>query len=159
MFSTPVNEDFIRMEVTDPTKPQLTTPEPPVQADQVKADNKQDAELAEQKLDAPADMLVDKPADSPKAISETTTGTKAKAAPKLKAKTGDQAKSKTSDKVRPTAKKDGKQTVKTQTKQVDKKDAKPAAKKTAKVTAKRDSKKAKADAASVSDSQKGKDEL
>lgn len=164
MFSTPVNEEFIKKEVTDTSEPQLTAPEPAMQADQVKADNKQDAEPAEQRLDASADKLADKPANSPKDKAQTkpvskTTGTKAKTAPKAKAKTGNQAKTKTADKVKPAAKKNGKQTVKTQAKQVDKKDAKPVAKKTVKVAAKKDSKTAKADATSVSDSQKGKEEL
>ncbi|XP_010754375.3 prolyl 3-hydroxylase 1 [Larimichthys crocea] len=145
MFSTPVNEEFIKKEVTD-------TSEPPALADQVKTENKQDNKPAEQKADAAA--AADKPADSPKdkeegaakPVSKTTAETKAKAAPKAKAKAGgDKAKTKTADKAKPVAKKDGKQTVKKQTKQADKKDAKPAAKK-------KDSKKAKTDA--TSDSQK-----
>ncbi|TKS71049.1 Prolyl 3-hydroxylase 1 [Collichthys lucidus] len=152
MFSTPVNEEFIKKEVTD-------TSEPPAQADQVKTENKQDNKPAEQKADAAA--AADKPADSPKdkeegavkPVSKTTAETKAKAAPKAKAKAGgDKAKTKTADKAKPVAKKDGKQTVKKQTKQADKKDAKPAAKKTEKPAAKKDSKKAKTDA--TSDSQK-----
>ncbi|KAE8298004.1 Prolyl 3-hydroxylase 1 [Larimichthys crocea] len=152
MFSTPVNEEFIKKEVTD-------TSEPPALADQVKTDNKQDNKPAEQKADAAA--AADKPADSPKdkeegaakPVSKTTAETKAKAAPKAKAKAGgDKAKTKTADKAKPVAKKDGKQTVKKQTKQADKKDAKPAAKKTEKAAAKKDSKKAKTDA--TSDSQK-----
>ncbi|XP_070815032.1 prolyl 3-hydroxylase 1 isoform X1 [Chaetodon trifascialis] len=154
MFSTPVNEEFIKKEVTDTSETQPTTSEPPAQTEQVKADSKQDDKAAEQK---PADTQADRPADSPKdkakvkPASKTTTATKAKAAPKAKAKAGDQAKAKTTNKVKPVAKKDGKQ--------VDKKDAKPAAKKTVKAATKKDSKKAKADSTSVSDSQNGKDEL
>uniref|UniRef100_UPI0037E7E46E prolyl 3-hydroxylase 1 n=1 Tax=Semicossyphus pulcher TaxID=241346 RepID=UPI0037E7E46E len=165
MFSTPVDAEFIKKEETDTSKPQPTTPEPPAQADQEKADNKQDDKPAEQKPDAPADTQADKALDSAKGkaeakpVSKTAKDTKAKAAPKAKAKAGDQAKAKTADKVKPAAKKDGKQTVKTQAKQGDKKDAKPAAKKTVKVATKKDSKKAKADATSAPDSQKGKDEL
>ncbi|XP_056220919.1 prolyl 3-hydroxylase 1 [Seriola aureovittata] len=157
MFSTPVNAEFSKKEVTDTSEPQPVTPEPP-------SDKKQDDKPAEQKPDAPADTQADKPADTPKdktekkPVSKTTTkGTKAKAAPKAKAKAGDQAKDKTADKGKPAAKK---QTVKTQAKQVDKKDKKPAAKKTVKVVAKKDSKKAKADGTSASDSQiEDKDEL
>ncbi|XP_023280585.1 prolyl 3-hydroxylase 1 [Seriola lalandi dorsalis] len=157
MFSTPVNAEFSKKEVTDTSEPQPVTPEPP-------SDKKQDDKPAERKPDAPADTQADKPADTPKdktekkPVSKTTTkGTKAKAAPKAKAKAGDQAKDKTADKGKPAAKK---QTVKTQAKQVDKKDTKPAAKKTVKVVAKKDSKKAKADGTSASDSQiEDKDEL
>ncbi|KAM8756398.1 prolyl 3-hydroxylase 1 [Acanthopagrus schlegelii] len=152
MFSTPVNEEFIKKEERDTSKPEPTTAEPPAQADPEKAGEK------------PADVQADKPADSPKDKAEAkpvskTTGTKAKAVPKAKAKAGDQAKTKTVEKVKPAAKKVAKQTVKTQAKQVDKKDAKPAAKKTVKVAAKKDSKKAKADATSASDSLKDKEEL
>ncbi|XP_022601011.1 prolyl 3-hydroxylase 1 [Seriola dumerili] len=157
MFSTPVNAEFSKKEATDTSEPQPVTPEPP-------SDKKQDDKPAEQKPDAPTDTQADKPADTPKdktekkPVSKTTTkGTKAKAAPKAKAKAGDQAKDKTADKGKPAAKK---QTVKTQAKQVDKKDTKPAAKKTVKVVAKKDSKKAKADGTSASDSQnEDKDEL
>ncbi|XP_036958413.1 prolyl 3-hydroxylase 1 isoform X2 [Acanthopagrus latus] len=152
MFSTPVNEEFIKKEERDTSRPEPTTAEPPAQADPEKAGEK------------PADVQPDKPADSPKDKAEAkpvskTTGTKAKAVPKAKAKAGDQAKTKTVEKVKPAAKKVAKQTVKTQAKQVDKKDAKPAAKKTVKVAAKKDSKKAKADATSASDSLKDKEEL
>ncbi|XP_067444489.1 prolyl 3-hydroxylase 1 [Thunnus thynnus] len=164
MFSTPVNAEFSK---TDSSDPRSATPEPPPQADQGKADNKQDDKPTEQKQDVPADSQDDKAVDTKtdkaeaKTASGTTTGTKAtkatkaKAAPKAKAKAGDQAKAKT-DKVKPAAKTDGKQTVKTQAKQVDKKDAKSAAKKTAKGAVKKDSKKAKTP---DSDSQNGKDEL
>lgn len=156
MFSTPVDAEFIKKKAYDTSKPQLTTPEASAQADQDKADSKQD--------DKPADMQANKPADSPKGkaevklVSKTKTGTKAKAAPKAKVKAGDQAKTKTADKVKPAVKKDRKQMVKTQAKQVVKKDAKPAAKKTVKVAAKTDPKKA-AHAMSASDSQNSKDEL
>lgn len=129
MFSTPVNEDFIKKEVKE-SKPQPTTPEPPAQADQTKTDDKQDKK-PEEKLDTPKDKV------EVNHVGKTTTGMKAKAAPKAKAKAGDQAKTKT------------------QAKQVDKKGTKPAAKKTAKVAAK----KAKAGTMSVSEAQKGKDEL
>lgn len=162
MFSTPVNAEFSK---TDSSDPRSATPEPPPpQADQGKADNKQDDKPTEQKQDVPADSQDDKAAGTKtdkaeaKTASGTTTGTKttkAKAAPKAKAKAGDQAKAKT-DKVKSAAKTDGKQTVKTQAKQVDKKDAKSAAKKTAKGAVKKDSKKAKTP---DSDSQNGKDEL
>ncbi|XP_035517012.1 prolyl 3-hydroxylase 1 [Morone saxatilis] len=190
MFSTPVNEDFIKREVTDTSKPQPTTPEPPVQAEQEKVDSKQEdkpveqkldapadvqadkpaeqkpdapADVqadkpAEQKLDAPADVPADKPADSPKDKTEAKLVSKAKAAPKAKAKAGAQVKTKTADKVKPAAKKDGKQTVKTQAKQV-KDGKKTATKKTVKVAANKDSKKAKADATSASDSESDRDEL
>ncbi|XP_020488394.2 prolyl 3-hydroxylase 1 [Labrus bergylta] len=198
MFSTPVDADFIKKEETDTPEPQQTTPEPPAQADQEKADSKPDDTPAEQKPDSkpddksaeqksdskpddkpaeqkpedkpaeqkPVTPQVDKPADPPKdkarakPVSKTAKDTKAKAAPKAKAKTGEQAKAKTAEKVKPATKKDGKQTVTKQAKQGDKKDAKPAAKKTVKVAAaKKDSKKAKADATSASDSQKGRVEL
>ncbi|XP_045931200.1 prolyl 3-hydroxylase 1 [Micropterus dolomieu] len=157
MFSTPVDTEFIKQESADISEPQPSTPEPPAQADQEKADDKQDNKPAEQKLDAPADTRADKPADSlkdkaeAKLVSKTATGTKAKASPKAKTKTADKGKS--------AAKKDGKRTVETPAKQVGEKDAKPAAKKTKKVAAKKDSKKTKADTMSTSDSQKGKEEL
>ncbi|XP_059186030.1 prolyl 3-hydroxylase 1 [Centropristis striata] len=163
MFSTPVNAEFMKTEMSDTSEPRLPTPEPPAQADQGKADDKQDDKPAEQKLDAPADTQADKPADSSpdkveeKPVSKTKTGTKPKAAPKAKAKTGDQAKAKTADKVKPAAKKDGKQVVKTPAKQGVKKEAKPAAKKTVKVAAKKDTK--KTEAKSTSDSQNGREEL
>ncbi|XP_029287600.1 prolyl 3-hydroxylase 1 [Cottoperca gobio] len=153
MFSTPVNAEFIKNEVSDTSESYLTTSELPAQAVQEQADTKLEDKPAEQKPDAPADTQADKPADLPKdkveekPVGKTKTGTKAKA----KAKTG--------DKVKPAAKKDGKQLVKTQAKQVVKKDAKPAAKKTVKVAAKKDSKKAEADDTSTTDSQSGKQEL
>ncbi|XP_039972450.1 prolyl 3-hydroxylase 1 [Xiphias gladius] len=162
MFSTPVNAEFSKTEVTDNSEPQQATPEPPAQADQETTDKKQEDELAPQKPEAPADTQADKPADTPKdkteakPVGKTTTGTKAKAAPKAKDKAGDQAKDKTANKGKAAAKKDGKQTVKIQGKKGDKKDTKPAAKKTVKVVAKKDSKNAKADS---TDSQNGKDEL
>lgn len=153
MFSTPVNEEFMKKEATD-----ASTPEPPAQADQVKTDTKQDDKPAEQKTDAPAEKPADSPKDKAKAkpaSKTTTTGTKAKAPPKTKDKTGDPAKTKAADKAKTAAKKDGKQTVKTQAKQADKKDAKQAAKKPVKVVTKKDSKKATA----ASESQNGKEEL
>ncbi|XP_053171884.1 prolyl 3-hydroxylase 1 [Scomber japonicus] len=151
MFSTPVNAEFMK---TDSSDPQPATPEPPAQADQGKADNKQDDKPAEEKQDAPADTKKDKVEAKTASGAKTTTGTKAvkaKAAPKAKAKAGEQAKAKT-DKAKSAAKTDGKQAVKTQAKQVDKKDTKAAAKKTTKVAVKKDSKNAK-------DSQTGKEEL
>ncbi|XP_062271803.1 prolyl 3-hydroxylase 1 [Scomber scombrus] len=151
MFSTPVDAEFMK---TDSSDPQPATPEPPAQADQGKADNKQDDKPAEEKQDAPADTKKDKVEAKTASGAKTTTGTKAakaKAAPKAKAKAGEQAKTKT-DKAKPASKKDGKQTVKTQAKQVDKKDAKAAAKKTTKVAVKKDSKQ-------VKDSQSDKVEL
>ncbi|XP_034441825.1 prolyl 3-hydroxylase 1 isoform X6 [Hippoglossus hippoglossus] len=128
---------------------------------------------AEQKVEAQADKpteqkveaQADKPADTPKdksetkPVSQTTTGAKAKAAPKAKAKAGEQVKDKKTVKGKAAAKTDGKQTIKTQTKQSDKKDTKPAAKKTVKVVAKKDSKKAKAPGTSASDSQNDREEL
>ncbi|XP_054473034.1 prolyl 3-hydroxylase 1 [Anoplopoma fimbria] len=162
MFSTPVNAEFIKKEASGGSEPQTTMPEPPAQADQGKADSKQDDKPVEQKPDAPADAQADGPADPPKdkvevkPVSKTKAGAKAKAAPKAKDK---EAKAKTADKVKPAAKQDGKQTVKTQAKQTATKDAKPAAKKAVKVAAKKDSKKAKADTTSASDSQNGKEEL
>ncbi|XP_074491292.1 prolyl 3-hydroxylase 1 [Sebastes fasciatus] len=146
MFSTPVDSEFIKKEASDTSEPRpTTTPEPPAQADQVNADDKQDDKLAEQKPDAPAETQAEDKVEA-KPVSKTKT-----AKPKAKAK-----EAKTADK--PAAKKDGKKTVKTQAKQGGKKDAKPAAKKTVKVAAK-DSTKAKADATSASDSQSGKVEL
>ncbi|XP_071350885.1 prolyl 3-hydroxylase 1 [Trachinotus anak] len=165
MFSTPVNAEFSKKEATDTSEPQPATPEPPSQVDQATTDKRQDDKPAEQTAVAPADAQADKPAETltdkteTKPVSKTTAGAKPKAAPKAKAKAGDQAKNKTADKGKPAAKKDGKQTVRTQAKQVDKKDTKPAAKKTVKVVTKKDSKKAKADGTSASDSQNGKDEL
>ncbi|XP_070701611.1 prolyl 3-hydroxylase 1 [Pempheris klunzingeri] len=156
MFSTPLNEEFIKKEVIDTSEHQPTTPESPAQADREKADDKQGDKPAEQTPDAPADTQAGKPADSPKDKAEAKA---VKSTPKAKAKAGNQVKTKTTDKVKPASKKEGKQTVKTQAKQVDKKDAKPAAKKTVKVAAKKDSKKAKADATSASNSQSGKEEL
>ncbi|KAG7229684.1 hypothetical protein INR49_012731 [Caranx melampygus] len=149
MFSTPVNAEFSKKEVTDASEPQAATQEPPVQAD---TDKNQDDKPAEQKPEAPANT----PKDTTDTKPDSKTTAKAKAAPKAKAKAGDQAKNKATDKGKPAVKK---QTVKKQAKQVDKKDTKPAAKKTVKVVAKKDSKKAKADGTSASDSQNGKDEL
>ncbi|KAI3369620.1 hypothetical protein L3Q82_025330 [Scortum barcoo] len=161
MFATPLNEEFIKKEVTDTSKPQPSPSEAPAQTDQGKSDNKQDGKPAEQTQDAPEDMQADKAAGSPKdkteakPASKTTTGAKTKAAPKEKAKAGEQAKTKTADKVKPVAK----QAVKTQAKQADKKNAKPAAKKTVNVAAKKDSKKTNAPSTQGSDSHKGKEEL
>nr|XP_019942506.1 PREDICTED: prolyl 3-hydroxylase 1 isoform X1 [Paralichthys olivaceus]XP_019942507.1 PREDICTED: prolyl 3-hydroxylase 1 isoform X1 [Paralichthys olivaceus]XP_019942508.1 PREDICTED: prolyl 3-hydroxylase 1 isoform X1 [Paralichthys olivaceus] len=77
MFSTPLNAEFSRKEMTDSSEPQPATPEPPpAQASQETADGKQDDKPAEQKdeaqaekpadtpMDKPADMLKDKPADT-----------------------------------------------------------------------------------------------
>ncbi|KAM3622157.1 uncharacterized protein V6R79_021044 [Siganus canaliculatus] len=153
MFSTPVNEEFLKKEASDASKSQNTASEPPAKAQTVKP--------SEPQADAAADTPADKPADKAevKAASETTTGAKTKTAPKAKAKAGEQAKPKAAAKTKPAAKKEAKQTVKTQAKQVDKKDKKPAVKKTVKPAAKKDSKKVQADSASAADSESGKDEL
>lgn len=150
MFSTPLNEEFIKKEASDTSKQtQPVTPEPPVQPEQIKADSKPDDKPVQNTLDTQATASKDKA--EAKSNSKTTTGTKAKAAQKAKAKAANQATTKTASKGKPSTKKSEKPAVKN--------DAKPAAKKTVKVAAKKDSKKPKADASSVSDSQEGKDEL
>ncbi|XP_062250617.1 prolyl 3-hydroxylase 1 [Platichthys flesus] len=186
MFSTPLNIDFSKKEAAESSEPQQATPEPPpTHAAQETADGKQDDKAAEQKVEAQADkpaeqkveaqadkpaeqkveVQIDKPANTlkdkseTKPVSKTTTGTKAKAAPKAKAKAGEQVKDKKTVKGKTAAKTDGKQTVKTQTKQSDKKDTKPAVKKTVKVVAKKGSKKAKTPSTSSSDPQDGREEL
>ncbi|XP_068598640.1 prolyl 3-hydroxylase 1 [Brachionichthys hirsutus] len=127
MFSTPVNEEFIKKEATEP---KVTTSDPPPPNHQVKSGDIQE--------DKPEETQADKPADSPKdkAKAKPFGKTKTKAAPKNKTKGGNQAKKKTAGKVKPAAKKDGKQT---QTKQADKKNAKSAAKKAVKSDGKKDS--------------------
>lgn len=152
MFSTPVNEEFMKKDVSDTSK--VTTPEPQVQADQVLVVSKQNDKSEEKQVNASADTLAEKPASPPKdkagkkTVSKKT-DTKTKTAPKTKTQAAPKAKTQAAAQAK----------TKTQAKQVDKEGAKPAAKKAVKASAKKDSKKPQDGATSVSDNQNGKDEL
>lgn len=152
MFSTPVNEEFMKKDASDTSK--ATTPEPQAQADQVQVVSKQNDKLEEQQVNASADTQAEKPASPPKDKSgkktvSKKTDTKSKAAPKAKTQAAPKVKTQAAAQAK----------TKTQAKQADKKGAKPAAKKTVKASAKKDSKKPQDGTTSASDNQNGKDEL